>query len=193
MTINSVDILFSWYDEDKNSLTWLKEKADKGNKECLADYIGICTELSTNENEVHGNLDLLKKLSDEGNTRASLVLGILYNEGLCKNSKAKELEYFVKENFEMSDFYLSKAADKNDPVALFMLGMHAWFRCCIYDYNEDEDLPCERPSKQDFENGKKWLRKFMALAEDKSAKVVVREYAQNHLATARGFLEALEA
>ena len=93
MTINSVDILFSWYDEDKNSLTWLKEKADKGNKECLADYIGICTELSTNENEVHGNLDLLKKLSDEGNTRASLVLGILYNEGLCKNSKAKELEY----------------------------------------------------------------------------------------------------
>ena len=25
MTINSVDILFSWYGEDKNSLTWLKE------------------------------------------------------------------------------------------------------------------------------------------------------------------------
>lgn len=193
MTINSVDILFSWYDEDKCALTWLKEKADKGDKACLADYIGICTELSANENEVHANLDLLKKFSDKGNARASLVLGILYNEGLCKDSKAKEPDYFVKENFEMSDFYLSKAADKNDPVALFMLGMHAWFRCCIYNYNEDEALPCERPSKQELENGKKWLRKLIALAEDKSANAVVREYAQNHLVTVRGFLEALEA
>lgn len=193
MTINSVDILFSWYDEDKTSLTWLKEKADKGDKECLADYIGICTELSTNAEEVQDNLVQLKKLSDEGVSRANLVLGVLYNEGLCKDSKAKELDYFIKDDYDMSDFYLSKAAEKNDPVALFMLGMHAWFRCSVFDYNDAEGLPCERPSKQDFENGKKWLRKFMALAEDKSAKVVVREYAQNHLATARGFLEALEA
>ena len=192
MTINSVDILFSWYGEDKSELSLLKEKADKGNKACLADYLGICTELSTNAEEVQVNLAQLEKLSDEGVARASLVLGILYNEGLCKDSKAKQLEYFVKDDFEMSDFYLSKAAEKNDPVALFMLGMHAWFRCSVFDYNEDEDLPCKAPTKQDFENGKKWLRKLIALAEDNSVDSVVREYAQNHLPTARGFLEALE-
>ena len=192
MTINSVDILFSWYDEDKKALTWLKEKADAGSKDCLSDFIGIHTELTENAEEVKSNLELLKKLSDEGVSRASLVLGVLYNEGLCKDSKAKELEYFVREDFEMSDLYLSKAAEENDPVALFMLGMHAWFRCSVFDYNEDEDLPCKAPSKKDFENGKRWLRKLIALAEDISTDTVVREYAHYHLETAKGFLEALE-
>ena len=192
MTINSVDILFSWYDEDKSALTWLKKKADKGNKACLSDYIGICTELSTNKEEVQANLAQLKKLSEEGVTRANLVLGLLYNEGLCKDSKAEKIEYFAKEDFETSDFYLSKAAEENDPVALFMLGMHAWFRCSVFDYNEDEDLPCKAPSKKDFENGKRWLRKLIALAEDISTDTVVREYAHYHLETAKGFLEALE-
>ena len=192
MTINSVDILFSWYDEDKKALTWLKEKADAGSKECLSDLIGIRTELSTNAEEVQANLALLKNLSDEGNARASLVLGVLYNEGLCKDSKAKELEYFVREDFEMSDLYLSKAAEENDPVALFMLGMHAWFRCSVFDYKNDEDLPCKAPEKKDFENGKRWLKNLIALAEDLKVDTVVREYAQVHLETAKGFLEALE-
>ena len=64
MTINSVNILFSWYNEDENLLTELKKRADDGNQECLADFIGIQTELSTNEDEVKANLAALKKLSD---------------------------------------------------------------------------------------------------------------------------------
>ena len=63
MTINSVDILFSWYDQNESALTWLKEKADEGDKDCLADLIGIYTELTTNADEVQEYLTQLKKLS----------------------------------------------------------------------------------------------------------------------------------
>ena len=121
MTINSVDILFSWYDEDKRCLKELKKRADEGDQECLADFIGIQTELSTNAEEVQTNIELLKKLSDQGNSRANLVLGVLYNEGLCKNSKNTDSEIFIEQDFETSDFYLERAAKENNPVALFML------------------------------------------------------------------------
>ena len=112
MTINSVNILFSWYDEDEKLLTELKKRADDGNQECLADFIGIQTELSTDEDEVKANLAALKKLSDQGISRASLVLGVLYNEGLCKDSKVNDSEIFIEQNFDISDFYLEKAAKK---------------------------------------------------------------------------------
>jgi hypothetical protein len=139
MTINSVDILFSWYDEDKSFLIELKKRADDGDQECLADFIGIQTELSTDADEVQTNIELLKKLSDQGVSRASIVLGVLYNEGLCKDSKIKDLEIFIEQNFDISDSYLEKAAEKNDPVALFMLSLHTWFRCFVYDYSDDEE------------------------------------------------------
>lgn len=192
MTINSVDILFNWYDQNESALTWLKEKADEGDKECLADLIGIYTELTTNAEEVQENLAQLKKLSDEGVSRASLVLGILYNEGLCKNSKAKKIEYFVEENFELSDFYLERAAEKNDPVALFMLGMHAWFSRLLSKHAGEPDTPFMTSTKQDFINGIKWLEKLIAIAEDDSADEVARDYAKEHMVVAKGFIEDLK-
>ena len=139
MAINSVNILFSWYDEDEKLLKELKKRADDGNQECLADFIGIQTELSADEYEVKANLAALKNLSDQGNSRASLVLGVLYNEGLCKDSKVNDSEIFIEQNFDISDSYLEKAAEKNDPVALFMLSLHTWFRHSVFDYSDDEE------------------------------------------------------
>ena len=60
MTINSVNILFSWYDEDEKLLKELKKRADDGNQECLADFIGIQTELSTDKTKLRRILQPLK-------------------------------------------------------------------------------------------------------------------------------------
>lgn len=191
MTINSVDILFSWYDEDKSFLQDLKKRADEGDQECLADFIGIQTELSTDADEVQTNIELLKKLSDQGNSRANLVLGVLYNEGLCKNSKNTDSEIFIVQDFETSDFYLERAAKENNPVALFMLGMHAWFRCHIF--NKECESPYKAPTEEDFKKGIKWLKKLISMAEDDSINDAERQYAQNQLIAAKGFLEDLIA
>lgn len=191
MTINSVDILFSWYDEDKSFLQDLKKRADEGDQECLADFIGIQTELSTDGDEVQKNIELLKNLSDQGNSRASLVLGVLYNEGLCKDSKNTDSEIFIEQDFETSDFYLERAAKENNPVALFMLGMHAWFRCHVF--NKESESPYKTPTEEDFKKGIKWLKKLISMAEDDSINDAERQYAQNQLIAAKGFLEDLIA
>lgn len=191
MTINSVNILFGWYDEDKRCLKELKKRADNGDQKCLADYIGIQAELSTDAEEVHTNIELLKKLSGQGVSRASIVLGVLYNEGLCKDSKIKDLEIFIEQDFETSDFYLERAAKENNPVALFMLGMHAWFRCHIF--NKECESPYKAPTEEDFKKGIKWLKKLISIAEDDSINDAERQYAQNQLFAAKGFLEDLIA
>ena len=192
MTINSVNILFSWYDEDEKLLKELKKRADDGNQECLADFIGIQTELSTDEDEVKANLAALRKLSDQGISRASLVLGVLYNEGLCKDSKVNDSEIFIEQNFDISDSYLEKAAKKNDPVALFMLSLHTWFRCFVYDYSDDEEYPCPSPSKEDFDKGKKWMESFISLASDKTLDEASRKYIQNHMPLVQDWLKSFE-
>lgn len=192
MTINSVNILFSWYDEDEKLLKELKKRADDGNQECLADFIGIQTELSTNEDEVKANLAALKKLSDHGISRASLVLGVLYNEGLCKDSKVNDSEIFIEQDFETSDLYLERAAKENNPVALFMLSLHTWFRHSVFDYSDDEEYPCQSPNKEDFEKGKKWMEKFISLASDNSLDEESREYIQKHMPLVQGWLKSFE-
>ena len=192
MTINSVNILFSWYNEDKSLIQELKKRADEGDQEFLADFIGIQTELSTDAEEVYANIDLLKKLSDEGNSHASLDLGVLYNEGLCKDSKNTDSEIFIKQNFETSDFYLERAAAEKDPVALFMLSMHAWFRCCVYDFTVDEEYPCTPPTKEEFEKGKKWMKKFISLARDKSLDERARKYVQKNRSVVQFWLESYD-
>ena len=192
MTINSVNILFSWYEEDEKLLKELKKRADDGNQECLADFIGIQTELSTDEDEVKANLAALKKLSDQGISRASLVLGVLYNEGLCKDSKNTDSEIFIEQNFDISDSYLEKAAKKNNPVALFMLSLHTRFRCFVYDYSDDEEYPCQAPSKEDFDKGKKWMKKFISLASDKTLDEASREYIHKHMPLVQDWLKSFE-
>ena len=191
MTINSVNILFGWYDEDKRCLKELKKRADNGDQKCLADFIGIQTELSTDAEEVHTNIELLKKLSGQGVSRASIVLGVLYNEGLCKDSKIKDLEIFIEQNFDTSDFYLERAAEEKDPVALFMLSLHTWFRCSVYNFPDDAELPCKPPAKEDFEKGKKWMKTFISLADDKTSDEKTREYIQKNLPFVQGWLKSV--
>lgn len=192
MTINSVNILFSWYDEDEKLLKELKKRADYGNQECLADFIGIQTELSTDADEVQTNIELLKKLSGQGVSRASIVLGVLYNEGLCKDSKIKDLEIFIEQNFDTSDFYLERAAEEKDPVALFMLSLHTWFRHSVFDYSDDEEYPCQAPSKEDFDKGKKWMESFISLASDNSLDEASREYIHKHMPLVQDWLKSFD-
>lgn len=191
MSMNQVDILFSWIcGEDDAEYEALKKQAASGNEEAKIELAALNVEKAENVNE---NMTFLEQHAQNDSVGANLFLGVIFNEGIATNDDSQN-HVVIAKDWKKSNFYLEKAIEFGSLRAYLVRGLHAYLHCCCFYKHDEEDeseMIMEPPVAQDYLDGEKYLLQFISLKDDKTLDEDRKAFVYEHLKVFASWLSAL--